>query len=71
MPRPLPEVPSRQLALPFPPRADPAPPSLPPDLATLRAAQVWRTLPSSTRMQVQQALRQVIQEVIHDSDAAC
>jgi hypothetical protein len=67
MPRP-PSPPSHQLPLPLPPPPGPAPPALPPDAATLRARQVWRTLPPTLQGQVRQAIRRVIQEVGDDAD---
>ncbi len=54
-----PQRPIRQLPLPLPP---PTAPILPPDLATLRADQIWRTLPTATRAQVRAAILQILQE---------
>ncbi len=55
-----PQRPIRQLPLPLPP--PPTAPILPPDLATLRADQIWRTLPTATRAQVRAAILQILQE---------
>ncbi len=61
-----PPRPSRQLPLPLPPPS--AAPILPPDLATLRADQIWRTLPTATRAQVRAAILQILQEGTDDDD---
>jgi len=46
----------------------PTAPRLPPDLATLRADQIWRTLPTATRVQVRAAILQILQEGTDDDD---
>jgi hypothetical protein len=66
MPRP-PSPPRLQLPLPLPSPPGPAPPALPPDAATLRARQVWRTLPPALQGQARQAIRRVLQEVRDDA----
>jgi len=60
--------PTRQLPLPLPPPAAPPAPPLPPDLATLRADQIWRTLPAATRAQIRAAILQILQEGPDDAD---
>lgn len=52
----------RQLPLPLPPATAPSAPILPPDLATVRADRVWRTLPTATRSQIRAAILQILQE---------
>jgi hypothetical protein len=69
MPRPPSSPPCHQLPLPLPLPTGPAPPALPPDAATQRARQVWRTLPPSTQTQVRQAIRRILLEVPHDAVA--
>ena len=63
-----PPRPTRQLPLPLPPSAAPAAPILPPDLATLRADQIWRTLSAATRAQVRAAILPILQEGTDDDD---
>ena len=67
MPHPPPR-PDRQLPLPLSPATAPPAPTLPPDLATLRADRVWRTLPAATRAQVRAAILQILQEGTDDAD---
>ena len=67
MSHPLPR-PARQLPLPLPPPTGPPTPILPPDLATLRADQIWRTLPAATRAQIRAAILQILQEGPDDAD---
>ncbi len=57
---------ARQLPLPLAP--PPTAPILPPDLATLRADQIWRTLPTATRAQIRAAILQILQEGSDDDD---
>ena len=74
MPRPTtPPTPSRaprQLPLPLTPTQGPAPPRLPPHLATLPSCRIWPTLAPSLQAQVRLALVQVAQEVLAN-DARC
>ena len=63
-----PPRPDRQLSLPLPPSTALPAPILPPDLATLRADQVWRTLPAATRAQIRAAILQILQEGPDDAD---
>ncbi len=63
-----PPPPHRQLPLPLPPTTAPVAPTPPPDLATLRADQVWRTLPAATRAEVRAAVLQILQEGPDDAD---
>lgn len=63
---PYPPRAARQLPLPLSP--PPTAPRLPPDLATLRADQIWRTLPTATRVQVRAAILQILQEGTDDDD---
>ena len=67
MAHPPASAPTRQLPLPLPSTA-PVTPMLPPDLATLRADQVWRTLPDATRAATRHAFRRILKEVIDDAD---
>ncbi len=69
-PRPTPPPAPRQLPLPLTPTQGPAPPRLPPDLATLPSRQIWPTLAPSLQAQVRLALVRVVQEVLAD-DARC
>jgi len=76
MPVPLPPPAPRQLPLPLPPLQGPAPPRLPPDLATLPSSQIWSTLAPSHQAQVRRVLVQVAREVLahdirHVRDARC
>jgi hypothetical protein len=67
-PRPTPPPAPRQLPLPLPPTQGPAPPHLPPDLATLPSHQIWPTLAPSRQAQVRLVLVRVVQEVLaHDA----
>lgn len=59
----------RQLPLPLK-VARPAPPPLPPDLATLPSHQIWPTLAASLQAQVRSTLLHVAQEVLADDAAA-
>jgi hypothetical protein len=63
-----PPRPDRQLPLPLPLSTAPPAPVLPPDLATLRADQVWRTLPAAARAQVRGAMLRILQEAPDDAD---
>ena len=63
-----PPRPGRQLPLPLSPAPAPPAPLLPPDLATLRADQIWRTLPAATRAQIWAAILQILQEGPDDAD---
>ncbi len=63
-----PPRPDRQLPLPLPLAPAPAAPLLPPDLVTLRADQIWRTLPAATRARVRAAILQILQEGTDDDD---
>ena len=63
-----PPPPSRQLPLPLPSPPAPTLPALPPDLATLRSDQVWRTLPPATRAQIRAAILRILQEGPDDDD---
>ncbi len=63
-----PPRPARQLPLPLPPAPAPPAPILPPDLATLRTDQIWRTLPAATRAQVRAAILRILQEGPDDDD---
>jgi hypothetical protein len=63
-----PPRPARQLPLPLPPASAPPAPILPPDLATLRADRVWRTLPTATRAQIRAAIIRILQEGTDDAD---
>jgi len=63
---PRPPSPPRQLPLPLPLVPGPAPPWLPPELATLPAHRIWAALAPAARAQVRAAALRVIQEVLDD-----
>jgi hypothetical protein len=66
--RPPAPPPSRQLPLPLDGLPGPAPPALPPRLASRSARRVWTTLGPAARQEVRRTVLHVLQEVLARAD---
>jgi hypothetical protein len=68
-PLPAPPTPAigRQLALPFPPPATPAPRPLTGTLVPVRPRRVWASLAPASRAQIRRTWVRISQELAHDA----